>query len=83
MSGTTDNRCENCRFWRHRTTVFVRDTDEVEATYGCCKRHAPVGRSLTDNENPRARKLISWLWPVTEGSEWCGEHEALGAGEAA
>lgn len=53
--------CENCRFWDTSTQLDAAQPD----TTGACRHHAPK----VDRRTGIA------LWPFTEISDWCGEHE--------
>lgn len=61
--------CFGCRFWK-----YDGDYDEG-GTFGRCRRHAPrsdKAHFLASQRNPAPMRAI---WPMTDGSEWCGEFE--------
>ena len=62
--------CETCLFWHARNSDFQ----------GECRRHPPgatVLRYDTDAESGEIGSLAAEYnthWPMTDASEWCGEH---------
>lgn len=59
-------RCDGCRFW-------FADSSE-EGSTGECRRHAP--RPLIEmrlDEAPDPDTARQAVWPITFGSEWCGD----------
>ena len=70
----TDERCENCRFWKrgyrtHTQTGQIWRThidfgDKGELATGDCRAHSPVFFKQ-DNSN----------WPLSHETDWCGEYQ--------
>jgi len=54
--------CMNCRFY---------DPFDDGDNDGYCRRHAPRGTVVEEEEAPMVRAE----WPVVRGSDWCGEWE--------
>lgn len=50
--------CKNCAYWRNETEDKINDNDFRE-----CRRHSPIVH--LNHDSPR--------WPVTIGSDWCGD----------
>lgn len=58
----TEQKCENCRFWRNPHKIPRGD-----ALWGECRRNAPVAAFTTSkisSERP--------TWPHTFDKDWCG-----------
>ena len=53
--------CADCVYWE----AFV---EGLGGSYGFCRRHAPAAVTIAKAVECEAR------WPLTEESEWCGEH---------
>jgi NADH:ubiquinone oxidoreductase subunit B-like Fe-S oxidoreductase len=71
MPGTRGETCAGCRFWLHTG-------DDDDDRMGDCRRHAPRAALQAQVADDR---LDDWdenyaLWPLTFGTEWCGEWEA-------
>jgi hypothetical protein len=59
-------RCDDCRFW-------LGDSNE-EGSAGECRRHAPRPLLEKDlDEEPFEDTARQTVWPITFGSEWCGD----------
>jgi hypothetical protein len=74
MAGPRGETCAGCRFWQ-----YVADDDEDRM--GDCRRHAPraaVEVLVADDRVDEDQNYA--LWPLTFGTEWCGEHEAREGG---
>ena len=53
--------CVDCYYWE------IRDGVPGDG-YGFCRRHAPLAATVAKAAEYMAR------WPLTDSSEWCGEH---------
>lgn len=63
-----DDKCGNCRFWRHH--------ENKQFELGDCRRRSPIvavmqSESFIGNNGSRA---VTY-WPDTRYSSWCGEYE--------
>lgn len=57
--------CETCPYWSaHEPGV---------ATTGTCRRTSPVPPALQEQAD-WFNNIFAGIWPVTEESDWCGEH---------
>jgi hypothetical protein len=61
MQTTTTASCASCQYWNVQTS-----------TEGECRRRAPQTIAFKIDENVKFESRF----PVTEGSDWCGEFEA-------
>src|ERR1041385_4127522 len=62
MNMATTEQCSNCRFWDY-------PADQVTSTEWPCRRYAP-------KPGPSGNGTSTY-WPLTEASDWCGEHEPI------
>ena len=62
---TVNESCGNCRFWRYNRSGTTEPLGGSE-----CLRFQPVHRTK-DGHTSR----VSAQWPVTNPSDWCGEHQ--------
>jgi hypothetical protein len=58
--------CEDCPFWKH----FPVGRNRVNADFGECRRHPPVGR----HEEGLVTVGYPGYWPTTDSEDFCGEH---------
>lgn len=63
----TDRRCDNCSAWR---------PINEPRTGGECRRFAPRPKVAPPGTH-RTR------WPLTAAVDWCGQHQAIAAGDLA
>ncbi|HSR67378.1 MAG TPA: hypothetical protein VLU25_05505 [Acidobacteriota bacterium] len=63
-------QCSNCRFW-HRIA-----RTRMGALQGECRIHPPA---VYPGPEFQADRLT--LWPRTDGSDWCGEHQPKAQGK--
>lgn len=74
MSGTTQ-RCDNCKFWRHRETIPTAPVNRNSASgannarIGVCLFHAPA--PVRHVEDERGRRTHEW--PRVYEHDWCGQ----------
>lgn len=69
----TDPTCLNCRYW----------TPYGDQGEGTCRRHPPVldpiytvQQLLNGKPDANTQSSATWIMPLTDESDWCGEWSA-------
>ena len=69
--------CMNCTYWMH-IDHHADHKDNPLAHWGLCRRYPPAVGHAQDS-GWGCKTDTPGGWPMTDGTDWCGEHKFGGA----
>ena len=67
-----NDSCMTCRYWMH-IDHHADFQDEPLAHWGICRRYPPAA-GHAEESGYGFNSDTPGGWPITDGSDWCGEH---------